>query len=126
MHQKGKLPGFMFMPCLGCLPRKTRELRVNNEALFITYQEGKNKPAVKDTVARWIVSTIRQAYESSGVSYPKESRAHDTRRLAVSWALFNGASVKEVLQAAHWSSENTFTSFYLKDVAQEEGNFARA
>ena len=52
-------------------------------------------------------------------------RAHDTRRLSSSWALFNGVAVTDIMEAAHWSSENTFTSFYLKDVCHE-GNFARA
>ena len=55
-----------------------------------------------------------------------EVRAHDTRRLASSWALFNGAPVKDILQAAHWACENTFTSFYLKDVLWGEESFARS
>jgi hypothetical protein len=38
-------------------------------------------------------------------------RAHDTRKLATSWALFNGASITEIIRAAHWASESTFTSF---------------
>ena len=112
--------------CLKVYLERTRDIRVNEEALFITYQEGKNNPASKCTIARWIVSTIKQAYESCGTPYPENFRAHDTRKLAVSWALFNGASLKEILQAAHWSQENSFTSFYLKDVSKEEGNFARA
>ena len=101
-------------------------LRENIEALFITYKEGHIKPASKDTIARWIVSTIKPAYETNGLPFPKDSRAHDTRKLSVSWALFNGATLKEILKAAHWTSENTFTSFYLKDVSSNEGNFARA
>jgi len=105
---------------------RTRDLRGDQEELFITYREGRSNPASKDTIARWIVSTIRQAYESRGTPYPEEPRAHDTRRLAVSWALFNGASLKEILQAAHWSRENSFTTFYLKDVSKEQGNFAKA
>ena len=96
------------------------------EALFITYKEGQIKPASKNTIARWIVSTIRLAYEAKGLPVPRNARAHDTRKISVSWALFNGASLKEILKAAHWASENTFTSFYLKDVYSEEGNFARS
>ena len=53
-------------------------------------------------------------------------RAHDTRRLSTSWALFNGASVNDIIKAAHWSSENTFTSFYMKDVPTDEIRFARS
>ena len=72
------------------------------------------------------MSTIKLAYDSRDVTYHREPSAHDTRKLAVSWALFNGASVKEILHAAHWSQESSFTKFYLKDVSREEGNFARA
>ena len=46
--------------------------------------------------------------------------------MAVSWALINGANIKEIMKATHWSQENSFTKFYLKDVVIEEGNFARA
>ena len=58
--------------------------------------------------------------------YRLEDEAHDTRRLATSWAPFNGASLKDIIQATHWSSDNMFASVYLKDVSQEEGNFAKA
>ena len=111
--------------CLKAYLEKTKSLRGDKEELFITYQEGKNNPASKSTIARWIVSTIKQAYESCGETYPGNPSAHDTRRLAVSWALFNGASIKEILKAAHWSQEDSFTKFYLKDVSKES-NFARA
>ena len=42
------------------------------------------------------------------------------RCLSPSWALFHGASVKESLQAAHWASENIFTSFYYKVILVAE------
>ena len=118
----------MLCPCrsLKSYLERTSGLRRDTDALFITYQEGNNKPATKDTIARWLVSVIKHAYEAQGFPYPKNYRAHDTRRMAVSWALYKGASLKEILQAAHWSSESTFTSFYLKDVATNEGNFAKA
>ena len=43
-----------------------------------------------------------------------------------SWALFNGASLKDFQQAAYWSSPNTFISCYLKDVLTAEASFASA
>ena len=52
-------------------------------------------------------------------------RSHDTRRLATSWALYNGASISKIMKAAHWASENTFTSFYMKDLPTDEARFAR-
>ena len=51
-------------------------------------------------------------------------RAHDTRSVSSSWALFNGASLKDIQQTAYWSSPNTFISCYLKDVLAAEASFA--
>ena len=53
-------------------------------------------------------------------------RAHDTRSVSSSWALFNGASLKVFQQAAYWSSPNTFILCYLKDVLAAEASFASA
>ena len=100
--------------CLKNYLERTSCLRGDIEALFITYKEGQSKPASKDTIARWIVSTIKQTYESKGLPFPKDSRAHDTRKLSVSWALFNGATLEEILKAAHWTSENTWLRFTWK------------
>ena len=111
--------------CLKNYLERTKSLRGDIEALFITYKKGQIKPASKDTIARWILCTIKRAYETKDLPFPKDSRAHDTRKLSVSWALFNGATLEEILKAAHWTSESTFTSFYLKDVSSNEGNFAR-
>jgi hypothetical protein len=48
----------------------------------------------------------------------------ELRILETSWALFNRPSIQEIIQAAHWASETTFTSFCLKDVGSED-SFAR-
>ena len=53
-------------------------------------------------------------------------RAHDTRSVSSSWALFNGASLKDFQQAVYWSSPNSFISCYLKDVLVGEASFASA
>ncbi|XP_062613927.1 uncharacterized protein LOC134275683 [Saccostrea cucullata] len=103
--------------CLKMYRKRTRDIRDQNEPLFITYQKNLHRPAAKGSISRWIVSLIRYVYENSTDLNLREVRAHDTRRLASSWALFNESSLREILQAAHWASENTFTSFYLKDVS---------
>ena len=45
-----------------------------------------------------IVSVIKHAYEAQSFPYPKKDRAHDKRHMAVSWALYKGKSLKEILQ----------------------------
>ena len=44
-------------------------------------------------------------------------KAHDVRAFAASTAFHSGASLEQLLSACHWRSHNTFTQFYLKDVA---------
>ena len=58
--------------------------------------------------------------------FADEVRAHDTRALSTSWALFNGASVADIVKAAYWSNSNTFVACYLKDVVSKEGAFGKA
>ena len=43
-------------------------------------------------------------------------KAHSTRAMGPSWALYNGASMKSILEAADWSTESTFVKFYLRNV----------
>ena len=104
---------------------RTKPLRKDVKNLFITYQDNNYRAAAKSSLSRWIVSLIRYVYDKIPSATLSNIRAHDTRRLSSSWALFNGVAVTDIMEAAHWSSENTFTSFYLKDVCHE-GNFARA
>ena len=51
-------------------------------------------------------------------------RAHDTRSVSTSWALFNGVSVERIQKAAFWANPNSFISCYLKDVIVPETAFA--
>ena len=44
-------------------------------------------------------------------------RAHEVRALAASWALLNGSSFQEVMSAAFWRGQTTFTDFYLRSLA---------
>ena len=106
--------------------KRTRDCRVtlDTDSLFLTYQKGINKAASKNTLARWIVSLLKYVHEDLNLKL-FYVRAHDTRRLSSSWALFNGASIGDIMKTAHWKSENTFTSFYMKDVPIEDSRFAR-
>ncbi|CAG2240950.1 unnamed protein product [Mytilus edulis] len=44
-------------------------------------------------------------------------KAHDVRGISTSWALFNSASLEEVLSAGFWRNENSFISHYLQSMA---------
>ena len=104
---------------------ESQRKEIDSDSLFITYQKGVCRPGSKNSVARWIVSLIKWVYQDTS-KHLSTVRAHDTRKLATSWALFNGASITEIIRAAHWASESTFTSFYMKDVPTKGARFARS
>ena len=102
---------------------RTKERR-KFEQLFLTCKEPFT-PASKDTVSRWIVRAIKAAGQTALVT-DSAPHAHETRGVSTSWAMFAGISQEEILQAAFWSTPNTFISCYLKDVPASEAAFSQA
>ena len=45
---------------------------------------------------------------------------HDVRSFPASKAFQLGVSLEQILSSYHWKSQNTFTQFYLKDVASAD------
>jgi hypothetical protein len=92
--------------------RRTEQFRsrgTNDQtSLFLSFIEPHN-PVSKQTIANWIVNTIKMAYEED-----IKVNAHSTRAIGPSWALFKGASMASILEAADWSRDSTFTNFYLR------------
>ena len=70
------------------------------------------------------METVKLAYKKAHRGDLKIAKAHDTRSLATSWALLQGVDLKQIMRAAFWSTETTFTSFYLKDVLSAETAFS--
>ena len=101
---------------------RTKTKRTSS-SLFVTAIEP-FKAASKSTLARWLVECIKLAGPQAILS--DRVRAHDTRSVSTSWALFNGAPLKDIQAAAYWSTPNTFISCYLKDVVRGEACFASA
>ena len=104
---------------------KTKMLRKLIKQLFITYKEGCHRAASHDAISKWIVRTISICYQCSKESDFSLARTHDTRSLSTSLALFNGLSMEEIMEAASWKSESTFTAHYLTIMSEERGRFAR-
>ena len=101
---------------------RTKDKR-SSTSLFVSSIEP-FKAISKASIFRWLVECITMAGPEALVT--GRFRAHDTRSVSSSWALFNGASLKDIQQAAYWSSPNTFISCYLKDVLAAEASFASA
>ena len=83
-----------------------------------------HKGVATSTLSRWLVECIEMA--GTDAILADRVRAHDTRSVSSSWALFNGASLKVIQQAAFWFNSNSFTSCYLKDVVLGEASYAAA
>ena len=87
------------------------------DQLFVCFANpAKGKALSKQRLSHWIVEAISVAYSSRGPSLPQGVKAHSTRGMVASWALFKGISVSDICAAASWSSPHTFVRFYRLDV----------
>ena len=102
---------------------KTKPFRKSDQ-LFLVSREP-HSAASRDTISRWLVLAIKAAGPEA-LTPGRTPRAHDTRSVSTSWALFNGVSVRDICKAAFWKSPSSFTAFYLKDVPAGERAFAVA
>ena len=107
---------------------RTKDSRGGRQLLFISYKLGHSKDIQCSTILSWIKNTIKFCYTKAdnadmdlvGV------KAHDVRAFAASKAFYGGISMDQIMRACHWKSHNTFTKFYLRDLAgqdQSEGSF---
>ena len=79
--------------------------------LFISYQKPHGSVS-KQTISSWIVNVVKQAYDNSDLKI----NAHSTRAIGPSWALFKGASLASILEAADWSKDSVFKRFYYRQL----------
>lgn len=55
---------------------------------------------MKQCLYHWVVEAIALAYTSQGLQPPEGLRAHSTRGVAVSWALFRGVCIQDICVVA--------------------------
>ena len=98
---------------------RTSDLRQNKELVFVSFKKGFDKDISPATISSWIKQTVILCYELSDLEALTlhQVKAHDVRAFAASKALQSGISLEQILSACHRKSHNTFTQFYLKDVA---------
>ena len=98
---------------------RTADLRQNKELVFVSFKKGFDKDISRATISSWIKQTVILCYELSDQEALTlhQVKAHDLRAFAASKAFQSGISLDQILSACHWKSHNTFTQFYLKDVA---------
>ena len=98
---------------------RTADLRQNKELVVVSFKKGFDKDISPATISSWIKQTVILCYELSDQEALTlhQVKAHDVRAFAASKAFQSGISLDQILSACHWKSHNTFTQFYLKDVA---------
>ena len=69
--------------------------------------------------------TYELAGKSEELQRLHKVKAHEVRAMAASWAFFNNVSVEDIMAACSWKSHNTFTSYYLRDLALIQGELLR-
>ena len=104
---------------LRCYLDRTSDLRQNKELVFVSFKKGFDKDISPATISSWIKQTVILCYELSDQEALTlhQIKAHDVGAFAASKAFQLGVSLEQILSACHWKSHNTFTQFYLKDVA---------
>lgn len=104
---------------------RTKELRqcTGTAKMFVSYKPGFKGDIGVQSITRWIKKTVQWAYEiahtDKDVLQLHQIRAHEVRALSASLALLANVSTENILRAASWKSQNTFTSFYLRDLSAE-------
>ena len=101
--------------------RKTEELRgqdADSMNLLRCMTAPFNPPSAQ-TVSRWIIQTIKMAYNVHPDFLKGKVKAHSVRALAPNWALSKGATKRSFLQAADWRRENTFLKHYAWDLTEK-------
>ena len=86
--------------------KKTESLRGSESQLLISHVKPFKK-VVSSSISRWLLNILKQAGVNTDVF-----KAHSTRGAATSASVRLGASMRDVLTTAGWSSASTFSSFY--------------
>ncbi len=90
--------------------------------LLVCFGAGRRGLATsKQRISHWVRDAISLAYEARNFPSPLSLRAHSTRGVASSQALFRGVPLEDICVAAGWSSPHTFVKFYNLDLDTAPG-----
>ena len=98
------------------------ELRKGRCRLFIPFKDNNaGKTLSVAFISSWICTTIVDSHASiqSGKNISGKVKAHEVCAVATSLQLFNKVNLQALMMAGRWSSEGTFTSFYLQDLCPQ-------
>ena len=81
---------------------------------FITTKRPR-KTLSRTSLSCWIVAVVKRAYQKFGRTLPF-ARAHDTRAISSSWALYKDVPVEEIVAIVGWQTPRSFQTTYPRDV----------
>lgn len=84
--------------------------------LFLSHNPEYQKDVSVSTTSRWVSEVIKRAYAASGAEV-LSTRAHEVRAWSASLAFAHSIALKDIMEAAFWKSESTFSDFYLRDAS---------
>ena len=98
---------------------RTKDLRKGKDLVFVSFRKSFQKHIVPAIISSWIKQTMVLCYHLSDEEAQNlhQVRARDARAFAASKAFQGGVSLDQIHSACHWKAHNTFTPFYLKDLA---------
>ena len=102
---------------------RNRRRRGTCRRLFLSLNPAYKKDLTKSTLAQWLKALVRLAYLAAGLAVGG-TQTHEVRAWSASLAFTHSVSVSQIREAAFWKGENTFSSFYLRDVSRlaEDGS----
>ena len=105
--------------------KRTENLRAGRKPLFLPIRETKGSSLSPNTISSWLRKAILLAYEVVGrdgeLGRLHSVRAHEVRALSASWDALKNVATADILSACRWRSHTTFTTFYLRDLTEVEG-----
>ena len=98
---------------------RTENLRQDKRLLFVAYKPSFSKDIVATTLSGWLMTVICTADAEKDTETLQLFRhtPHSIRGVAATWAKLGGVATRQILEACHWTNDNTFTSYYLQDIA---------
>ena len=103
---------------------RTNSIRKQNpqmRRLFISYMKGFSKDICKNTLAGWIISLIKVAYDKCPHHLIQlfAAKLHEVRAMSASLAWRANIGLQDILSIACLSNHITFTSFYFSIIKDE-------
>lgn len=93
--------------------KRTENLRTQNTALFISFQKP-HAAVTRETVSRWVKSTMKAAGIDTTVF-----KAHSCRAASTSAAKTAGLPLRDIIASAGWHNAETFARFYCRSVQRD-------